>query len=180
MNRILKFQKPSRSEWTILVILGGIVIIALLWWSAIVFIDSQKTYPLGNKLEYIGKESTTCHIGSTPVGFDFGNCNKIVFYYYATNMNMADTIAYFRNAKPEEAGGYDVGTTGTEGLVWSHVQNVAWQSQPMQFGKGEIAWFFYYYSDGQSVARALSRTTSKAHVIRINAADYPSIFKYAL
>jgi|GEM_PF-2478737 len=164
MKNILRLQKPSGLEWAILAAIGSIIVVIALCWTVWAFIDSQKTYPLGNKLTYLGKESSSCHIGPTPTGFDFGNCTKTTSYYYATDMSMADTIGYFRNAHPEPSGYYASATSGTEGVSWSHIQGIRWQSQPMVFTTGYAVWYLTYYDDGRAVARALSRTVSKEHV----------------
>ena len=53
-----------------------------------------KSYPLGDKLEYIGKEDFGCTIG-------FCDHEADSVYYYATNMSTQEVESYFRNATVE-------------------------------------------------------------------------------
>lgn len=67
-------------------ILLGIILVGLLWWSAV----NLTPKPLGDKLEYIGKEDY-----GNIFGFD---SRPYSVYYYGTDMNEQDIKNYFSKA----------------------------------------------------------------------------------
>lgn len=175
-----KLQRPSRLEWTILAVIGGSIISVALYWLVSGFVDSLKTYPLGDGMTYLAKETSGCHIGFTKEGFDFGVCPTRTVYYYATDLDLSGSMRYFHGSFNDTTG-YEKEGVGTEPPFWSsQVKNTPWHVEPMYFRKNEVPWNLTYYDNGHAVEHALSRPTTKAHVIRIEATDYPAISKYAL
>jgi hypothetical protein len=179
MNSRLKLKKPSRLEWIILAIIGATIAALGLWWVVSSVIDSQKTYPLGNKLEYVGKEESRCPSGFTPEGFKFGFCEKTATYYYATDMNLSEVRQYFRNTRIQSSykDGLDVIPLDSP----SPMCGLTVHNTSFVINNSNFAINVTYADDLKTAANRISlKKSSKKHVVTIYSGDYKYLLQYAL
>jgi hypothetical protein len=95
MNTLRKWYRHRTAEKVVFTVVGFVVIALLSGWGVWSYVDSQKTYPLGDKLEYVGKSDYGCfYICSAWPG---------TTYYYATDMTAEEIVGYFKGAKLEKA-----------------------------------------------------------------------------
>lgn len=92
-SRPLPKKQP---RWLVTVVLPvGIILGGLLTWFLIAQPYKQEVYPLGDGLEYVGKEDAQCA---------FSTCNDILpsSYYYTTDMTIDEVTKYFSVDQPGE------------------------------------------------------------------------------
>lgn len=77
--------KSKRKKVVILSIITAVILGVFGWW----LYGTMRTYPLGNKLEYIGKTDVGCYVIC-----DSGPSST---YYYATNMRINEIANYFHS-----------------------------------------------------------------------------------
>jgi len=111
--------KLTRKKKIWLGIIAGLVVILLGWWAWGQFAPR----PLGDKLEYLGKEDY-----GNIFGFDSFPSST---YYYETDMNAEETANYFTKASIVE------GPSGTN----------KWQSFTLRASNGETIYFYIYPSE---------------------------------
>lgn len=84
-------KTTGKKQFVALIILlaVGILVICgvILWWLRPV---SAETYPLGNKLDYLGEVSYGCTL--------ICDSDRASTYYYGTDMNIEEVAAYFNKA----------------------------------------------------------------------------------
>jgi hypothetical protein len=175
MNSMLKLKKPTRLEWVILITIGVIVAFVGLWWLINTIVDSQKTYPLGDKLEYIGRQETTCPSGFTPEGFKFGFCEKKVTYYYATDMSVDEFKQYFRDTENQDP------FTGTQFIPadWpGPLQGLTIHNVNLVIKGTNFSIDPTYVDNLTAVSERIPlRASSKKHLVLIKAEDYKPLLR---
>jgi len=149
-------QPSSKRPWLIVVGIICFIFLSLVgWWGYSIYADSQKTYPLGDRLEYIGKDSYGCWI--------ICDSNPSSGFYYATDMNINEVVSYFRKAQldnPEEIRPQDEGVPISFSLTLPNTQN------PL---------YITYYDNAPRYihdSKLNLKTTSKPHLITIDSEDY--------
>ena len=179
MNSRLKLKKPTRLEWIILIVIGAIIVILGLWWLISSIIDSQKTYPLGDNLEYIGKEESRCPSGFTPEGFKFGLCEKTATYYYATDMSLSELRQYFHNTRIQSS--YHDGLDTISPDSPSPMRGLTVHNTSFVINGSNFAVNAAYADDLETVSNRISlKKSSKKHVVSIYSGDYKYLLQHAL
>lgn len=179
MNSRLKLKKPSRLEWIILVAVGAVTATLGLWWLISSIVDSQKTYPLGDRLEYVGKQMLPCPAGFTSEGFKFGFCDAKGFYYYATDMSLAETRQYFQNTTVQSS--YQDGLEIISSDSFSPLRGLTIYSTSHVIKGSNFAIPVIYIDDLATVSdRIPLKKSTKTHLISIHSEDYKYLFQYAL
>jgi len=89
-------RQPQKSHKKIIITasgIGAVLVILFGWW----LYGATRTYPLGDKAEYVGKEDYGCYISLTICDSDPSSV-----YYYATNMTQDELQHYFKGVHLEE------------------------------------------------------------------------------
>jgi hypothetical protein len=134
-----------------------VLVISLAWW----IYTTTLTYPLGDKLEYVGKKDTGCYISLT-----ICDSRPSTTYYYATNLSQNELTRYFKNTSEAEVESSAVTTsTGyTYDYVTFHLPNT-----PDLINVS-------YYTDSALITRDMKlQPSSKRHVISINSKYYAAL-----
>jgi hypothetical protein len=115
------------------------------------------TYPLGERLEYVGEEKYGCYL--------ICDANPASTYYYATDMSVEEVVMYFKGAVLKNDSDYELTTDP--------------KTSPITFSLGtnknekSIEFYIDYYIDGSEETKNLAlKRTSKNHLIIINSGDY--------
>jgi hypothetical protein len=91
MNTLRKWYRHRTAEKVVFTVVGFVVIGLLSGWGVWSYVDSQKTYPLGDELEYIGRREYGC--------ITFCSAAPNTMYTYATNLSPEEVVHYFKNAE---------------------------------------------------------------------------------
>ena len=94
MKSILqKIKHSSRKKRVIFSVFAAALLIAGGWW-VYTALKPEPTYPLGDRMEYLGKEDYGC----------YGICDSYPgsIYYYDTDMSIEEVIDYFKRASVAE------------------------------------------------------------------------------
>lgn len=130
------------------VIVGAVLLVGLVggW----IYLGNTKTYPLGDpsKLEYVGKSDYGC--------WWVCDSNPASDYYYATDMNVDDVVAYFKE------------TTLSQGVrVLDGVADFTLKTE----NDDSIA--IYYYIDKNSMSEiGFTKKTNKKAILSIPSFEY--------
>jgi len=146
----VKRQYISQKPWLMATGIVCLIFLSLVgWWGYSIYADSQKTYPLGDGLEYIGKVDYGCWLicDSSPSSV----------YYYATDMSSSEIVRYFDKATVVQNNSPDS----------FHAYTSLWLRY-----NGE-SFDIYHYENKNDVSRKLKlRDSTKAHVINIEESAY--------
>lgn len=87
-----KANKPVGKKKQLIIFgsIFGIILLLFGWWAFV----NLRTYPLGDKLEYLGKQD----LGG---GLFFSDSRPYSEYYYGTDMTAEEVVGYFRGAEVE-------------------------------------------------------------------------------
>lgn len=134
-------------------VIFGLIICAVLAVEYFMTHQPAPTYPLGDKLEYVGASySGTIPIDSAPSAS----------YYYATDMSIQDIINYFEKAKLDDGSDFELIHPSTVPTYFSLKTDAT--TNPIDI---------YYYEDGsQKTSDFDLKQTSKKHLIIIQNEDY--------
>jgi hypothetical protein len=136
------------------VIIGIILALPVVLLGWIIYMTYFTTYPLGDKLEYIGKS----YVGYLP----FSDSNFGASYYYATDLSSQEVIEYFNKAKidnPED----------------SPKDNDQREYQTFSLVAPDNRYIFIqYHANGPEYTKGFFglRQTNKQHVVVITDKDY--------
>lgn len=126
-----------------------IIVLGVLWFF---FWKPTPTYPLGNRLEYIGET----RYGSIPF---LSDSNPTASYNYATDLTPQEIVQYFKKATFKG----DASSLDTQSSIIHLLFNTS-QSQTFSI---------FYYSDGQDRMKKMQlKQISKSHVIIIESKEY--------
>jgi len=134
-----------------------LLIVGIIGW----FVYQQvQPHPLGNKLEYVGKQDYGCLF--------FCDSNPTTNYYYETDMSLDDLEVYFENAQIVSK---PVQTT-------TNFKNDSTTLSLIQFSnvKSQKKFVLTYYSDGVLLAKDNNLNVSKKHILMVDSKDYNNVF----
>lgn len=144
MKKLIKNKKIAYLLLVIVIIIAGaLTTIFLVNKSA-----SQKTYPLGDQLEYIGQSGYGCWLVC--------DSNPNAIYYYGTDMSVDQLVSYFKNSTLDQ-------TPRTFDGVTDFSLKIT--------GGEDIS--VYYYTDKSKIAKDGSlKKTGHSHILSIPSFDY--------
>ncbi|MDB5186901.1 MAG: hypothetical protein JWM07_373 [Candidatus Saccharibacteria bacterium] len=158
MKSVSSQPKKSRKKIYIIGTVVGASLLAILSWWAYTAIVS---YPLGEKLEYIGKKDTGCYINLV-----ICDSNPSTTYYYATDLNQDQLVTYFHKASHLET--QDSAVTSSSGYTYDYITFRAPDTNSII----DIS----YYNDANLIVRDMRlESTSKKHVISLDAKYYNTL-----
>jgi hypothetical protein len=139
-------QHKMQKKWMVLGGLGLVIFLIASWW----LYSATRVYPLGDKLEYIGKSDYGCPL--------ICDANPGSTYYYGTDMSAEEVVRYFKGAvilnAPDERNWQDMGDD-----FWIDFKDK----------RSDKRFSTIYYVNGGNTARTLHLSPlNKAHVIKIN------------
>jgi len=142
-------KKPTRNKKLIFL---SIVIFVVLSIATTAFLAnraaSEKTYPLGSQLEYIGQTGYGCWLVC--------DSNPNAVYYYGTDMSVDQVAAYFRNS-----------TLDQTPRTFDEVTDFSLKTK-----NGEDI-LVYYYTDKSKITKDNSlKSTGHSHILSIPSFDY--------
>jgi hypothetical protein len=152
MDTLLKNKKYRNSLVAI-----AVIIIAVIGW---LFFTSQKTYPLGDKLEYVGKQDYGCWLVC--------DSNPASTYYYATDMTIEDMTQVFKNASQDSAPQTSSTTIDNQDVA------VKWLSFKTTSGQ---SFYVNFYSDPSQLVSHYHFSTTHKYIISIGSESYPAAEK---
>jgi hypothetical protein len=146
MNEVSQQYKKSHQKHIITIVIIIVTAFALssLW---LTIAKPFETYPLDDKLEYIGKDNYGCYI--------FCDSTPAAIYYYATDMDVNEIITHFSKTTLEK----EPTTIDNEtefGLKTSSSETI----------------YFYYYDSPESVHDEGLRKTDKRHILSLPSFKY--------
>ena len=131
-------------------ILLGIILVGLLWWSAV----NLTPRPLGTKMEYLGKKD----YGG---GLFYSDYKPYSVYYYGTNAHENEIVDLFNKSADENT---------------SEVIGDGYSGATITFGLGESESFHITYYEGTKAFNGDARGYS--NIISVMDEDYPKAKKY--
>ena len=144
--------------YIILSIFIGIILLAVGSW---MIHTATTTYPLGDKLDYIGKKQSGCYISLTI-------CDSVpsTAYYYATNLNRQELTEYFKKVSDVEVQTSAV-TTST-GYTYDYITfHVATTPDVIDLS---------YYENSDSIIHDMKlKKSTKEHVVSLNSKYYQAL-----
>jgi len=146
----------SKSKNKKKIVIGVVAVLAfvvagLVAW---LFWQTNQPHPLGDKLDYIGKDSYGYGISDGPPTTD---------YYYATDMTVDEVVAYFKGATNTKKGELETNFGKDITSMWL----IYFQSK-----SSSENFTISYYSDGNLVAKNNDFKVSKKHILNINSREY--------
>jgi hypothetical protein len=154
-----KTPPSTKKAWIALAITIVVTLLIAIWvafyaWGSSSYSSPDVPRPLGDKLEYIGKEDSRC------IGV-FCDSKPSTTYYYATDMNPEEILHYFKKTTldyPDTMPDWQTPETILFGLRTPHTPNII---------------YINYHNNGKVPIKKFDlRDPNKQHVIDINAEDY--------
>lgn len=152
-DKITKTKQDNKKKrpWLIPLVIGAIILVVGLW----IYFVKTTTYPLGDKLEYIGKKDYGCWL--------FCDSNPASTYYYATDMTIEEVIKYFQKTSIERE------PSAINGETYFALKTPS----------GETVYLYYYEDGGSLTEQEKLSSTNKAHVLKLPSFKY-QVLKNAL
>ncbi len=92
MKTAAKQTRKITKKQTVMIAIAGVIVVLASWWAYVSFMP----HPLGDKLEYLGKED----FGG---GLFFQDYRPYSEYYYGTDMTPEEVISYFKKSSVVKA-----------------------------------------------------------------------------
>lgn len=152
-KRIIQFPNIQKKRLAVILITSVIAMLGI-WWAASAYYESQKTYPLGQQLEYVGKRSYGCS----------GFCDSAAgeTYSYTTDMTPDQLVTYFKGAQLKSIpmqGNWDA--MGSSFMI------------DLQHLSSQESFPVYYHTDAQERITSFKlKPSTKKHLIDIDKKDY--------
>jgi len=148
------YNKHASHTKIIGLILGLIIVGAAGFFVYYIIAASPK--PLGNKLEYIGKDSYGCWLVC--------DSNPSSVYYYATDMNAEEVVKYFKKAQIDNP----------EDIIQDKDAPISFTFS-LSLPDTQRSLYIFYYNQGREYVRDSNfnlKVSSKRHLITIDSDDY--------
>ena len=122
------------------------------------FFASQKTYPLGDKLEYIGKDDYGCVL--------MCDSDPASTYYYATDMSVDDIAHAFKNATEDDTPQVSSTTVNNQDV------QIKWLSFKDTNGR---SFYIDFYEDPSQLIKYYHFPGNHKYIINIGSGSYPIV-----
>lgn len=153
-NNANQTQKKTLKKRCFIVGAIGVMILAFIVLYTLM-LQPGKSYPLGDKLEYVGAS----YSGSLPF---LSDSNPSASYYYSTDLSVKELIQYFKKASVKDDSDLALTHPPTEPIYFSLQATTT--NNPISV---------YYYVDGSEKTSDFKlRQTSKKHLIIIQSENY--------